>query len=216
VQYEGYVLDEAWNAKCCQEAINRGIPMDGKYSIRPFMGIGVALTSTCYAHTDHATKMWICLFESVVIAIDDYLNGELDMEHVYYFNERFVNCQPQGNPALSAFDTLLREAPLHYSPLVSNLITTSMLDFVSSLLVDHETKDMEVCISEISFKYSAFTVRRFRPRPFHTPSIGESCQAFRSRLCYLCSHQRFLYKTTSNPYRIYPILRAMRSKVLYQ
>jgi hypothetical protein len=51
--------------------------------------------------------MWICLLLSVVIAIDDYL----DMEHVCHFGERFVSCQPQGNLALSAFDTLLRKAP---------------------------------------------------------------------------------------------------------
>jgi hypothetical protein len=41
-------------------------------------------------------------------------------------------------------DTLLREVHHHYPPLVSNLITTSTLDFVSALLLELDTKDMQV------------------------------------------------------------------------
>ncbi|OJA12904.1 hypothetical protein AZE42_12243 [Rhizopogon vesiculosus] len=115
-------------------------------SISPYIPAGVALTANAYAHLpDHATKMWISLLISVSIVIDDHsLNGGLDMVHLFPFNERFVSCQPQGDPVLKALDSLLREAPRHYSPLVSNLIVTSWLDFVSSILLDHETKDMRI------------------------------------------------------------------------
>jgi hypothetical protein len=141
-----FILDEVMFDECCQEAIKRGFPMDGKYSIRPYIPAAVALTANAYAHLpDHATKMWISLLISVSIVIDDHsLNGGLDMVHLFPFNERFVSCQPQGDPALKALDSLLREASRHYSPLVSNLIVTSVLDFVSSILLDHETKDMRV------------------------------------------------------------------------
>ncbi|OJA12628.1 hypothetical protein AZE42_04473 [Rhizopogon vesiculosus] len=147
LQYRGiiFMLDEVMFNECCQEAINRGFPMDGKYSISPYIPAGVALAANGYIHLpDHATKMWICLLLSVGISIDDHLGGGLDMVHLFPFNERFVTCQPQGDPALEALDLLLREAPRHYSPLVSNLIVTSILDFVSSLLLDHETKDMQI------------------------------------------------------------------------
>jgi len=139
-----YVRDETWYTECCQEAVNRSIPLDGKYSFRKFMDVGVAITATAFAHIpDRATKMWVSLLISVSIGIDDYLGGALDMEHLYHFNARFVSCQPQGHPATNSLDALLREAPRYYSPFMSNLITTSMLDFVSSLLLDHETKDMQ-------------------------------------------------------------------------
>ncbi|KAG1804669.1 isoprenoid synthase domain-containing protein [Suillus subaureus] len=146
LQYTPVMIDQTLHTKCCQEAINRGFPMsDGDYSIRPYMHIGVAMSTIAYGHlTDCTTKMWICLFTAVGICIDDTLNRGQKMDDVYRFNERFSNCQAQGDPVLNAWDVLLREAPRHYSPLVSNLIITSALDFVSGLLLEYETKDMGV------------------------------------------------------------------------
>jgi len=141
-------LDEAWYAECCQEAINRGLPMDGKYSIRPFLAVGSTLTATAYAHLpDRSTRMWICLFTAACTTIDDIVDKEQDIGHVYRFNERFANCQPQADPVLSGLDALMREVVHYYSPLISNMIVTSLFDFMSSLLLDHETKDMKVCHS---------------------------------------------------------------------
>jgi hypothetical protein len=138
--------DEALYTECCKEAINRDFPMDGKHSIRPYMSCGAAISATAYAHLpDRATMVWIGFFNAVLLGIDDNFGGAQEIEHVYLFNERFASCQPQGDPALKALDSLLRETKRHYSPLVSNLIITSTLDYVSSLLIDHETKDMQVC-----------------------------------------------------------------------
>ncbi|KAG1735510.1 isoprenoid synthase domain-containing protein [Suillus lakei] len=146
LQYMPITINKVLYAEYCQEAINRGFPtLDGNYSIHPYMGIGVAMSSITYGHlTNHATKMWICLFTAVGICIDDTLNRGQKMDHVYLFNERFANCQPQGDPVLNAWDVLLREAPRHYPTLVLNLITTSALDFVSGLLLEHETKNMQI------------------------------------------------------------------------
>lgn len=135
------MLDETLYTECCHEAIARGIPMD---SIRSYMSNGVAMASTYNHLPDRATTVWICLLTAIFCNIDDNLSGEQDIVHVYRFNERFARCQPQGDPTLQVLDTLLREAPRHYSPLMSNLITTSILDYISSLLLDHETKDMQV------------------------------------------------------------------------
>ncbi|KAG1721924.1 isoprenoid synthase domain-containing protein [Suillus lakei] len=127
------------------EAINRGFPMDGKYSIRAYMDIGVAMASNAYAHLpDDAARMWMCLFTAVATRIDDMMVRGEDMAHVYRFNERFVSCQPQGDPVLSALDVIMREIASLHSPLVSNLITISTLNFVSSNCLDNETKDMQI------------------------------------------------------------------------
>jgi len=66
------------------------------------------------------------------------------LARVYRFNERFTNCQPQGHPVLNALDGLLREVACHHSPPVSNLIVTSLLNFITSILLDNETQDMPV------------------------------------------------------------------------
>ncbi|KAG0694603.1 hypothetical protein DFH29DRAFT_311954 [Suillus ampliporus] len=145
LQYMDIAIDEAWYSECCQEAINRGFPMDGNHSILPYMAVGVAIMSNAYDHLpDRATKMWICLFTSVSTCIDDMMDRGEDLAHVYRFNERFASCQPQGDPVLSALDTLLREVACHYSAPVSNLIVASSLNFMSSILLDNETKDMQV------------------------------------------------------------------------
>jgi len=146
LQYGNVIPDEALYAECCKEAINRDFPMDGKYSIRPYMSCGAAMSSIPYAHLpDRATMVWIGVISAALLGIDDNLGGAQEIEHVYLFNERFSSCQPQGDPVLKALDSLLRETKRHYSPLVSNLIITCILDYVSSVLIDHETKDMQVC-----------------------------------------------------------------------
>ncbi|KAJ8583621.1 terpenoid synthase [Rhizopogon salebrosus TDB-379] len=145
LQYTTVTLDEDVYAECCQEAINRGLPMDGKYSIRPFLAVGVAIMSLTYAHLpDRSTGMWICLYTAVCTCIDDIVDKRQDIAHVYRFNERFATCEPQEDAVLNGLDALLREAVHHFSPLVSNLVVASSLNFVSSLLLDHETKDMEI------------------------------------------------------------------------
>ncbi|KAG2137297.1 isoprenoid synthase domain-containing protein [Suillus cothurnatus] len=142
LQYKHVTIDETCYSECCKEAINRGYPMD---AILPYMPIGVAMMSNAYDHLpDRATKMWICLMTTVCVCIDDTMIKAEYLAHVYRFNERFTNCQPQGHPVLNALDGLLREVACHHSPPVSNLIVTSLLNFITSILLDNETQDMPI------------------------------------------------------------------------
>ncbi|KAG1745745.1 isoprenoid synthase domain-containing protein [Suillus lakei] len=137
LQYKDFILDEALYAECIQEATDRGFPMDGEYSIRAHMANGVSMFCAGYAHLpDRATRMWICLFTGASTRIDDILDQGLDPVHLQSFNENFVNCRPQCNPLLSAFDELMREAHHHYCPLVANMIITSSLDFISGIMLE--------------------------------------------------------------------------------
>lgn len=118
-------------------------------AILPYMAVGVAIMSNAYIHLpDRATKIWICLFTAVATCIDDMIKAE-DLVHLYRFNERFMNCQPHGHPVMNTLDELLREVAYHYPAPVSNLIITSSLDFMTSSLLDNETKDMPVCYFSI-------------------------------------------------------------------
>ncbi|KAG2139585.1 isoprenoid synthase domain-containing protein [Suillus bovinus] len=145
LQYIDVAVNEAYHSECCQEAINRGFPMDGKYSIREYMEIGVAMSSNAYAHLpDNAAKMWMCLFTAVATRVDDVMVRGEDMADMYHFNERFVNCRPQGDPILNALDVILREITRFHSPLVSDLITASTINFMSANCLDDVTKDMQI------------------------------------------------------------------------
>ncbi|KAG1810973.1 isoprenoid synthase domain-containing protein [Suillus subaureus] len=144
-------IDKVLYSECYQEAINRGFPMDGKYSLRPYMDIGVAV-SHIYAHLpDRATRMWICLFTILLICIDDMMDKGDDLVNMYSFYERFVNKQSQGDPVLNVLDALLRDVVCYYSSPVSNLIVTSTFDFISSILLDNETKDMQILTETPSY-----------------------------------------------------------------
>ncbi|KAG1741640.1 hypothetical protein EDB19DRAFT_1875764 [Suillus lakei] len=91
-----------------------------------------------------AARMWMSLFTGVTTRIDDMMVRKEDLVHVYYFNERFMSCQPHDDLLLNALDTLLREVTYLHFPLVSNLVVVSLLDFISSILLDYETKDMQI------------------------------------------------------------------------
>jgi hypothetical protein len=118
--------------------------MDGKYSLRPYMVVGVAMFNAYSYLPDHATKIWICLLTVLVTFIDDMMDKGEDLANVYSFYERFARNQSQGDPVLKALDALLRDVVCHYSSPVSNLVITSVFDFISSILLDNETKDMQV------------------------------------------------------------------------
>ncbi|KAG2114310.1 isoprenoid synthase domain-containing protein [Suillus discolor] len=90
--------------------------------------------------------MWMCLFTAIATRIDDKVVRGEDMMDVYHFNERFVSCQPQGDPILNALDVILREITCLYSPLVSNFITAYTLNFMSFNCLDSETKDMQISL----------------------------------------------------------------------
>ncbi|KAG2069674.1 terpenoid synthase [Suillus decipiens] len=148
LQYKNVALDEAWYSECCKEAIIRGYPMD---IILPYITIGVSMMSNAFDHLpDRATKIWICFFTTLCVCIDDMTKAE-DLAHVYCFNERFANCRPQDHPVMNALDGLLRETAYHYSALASNLIVTSSLNFMSSIVLDHETQDMPISLQAPSY-----------------------------------------------------------------
>ncbi|KAG1835976.1 isoprenoid synthase domain-containing protein [Suillus subalutaceus] len=115
------------------------------------MAVGVAMFNTYVYIPDRATRMWICLFTVLVTCIDDMMDEGEDLVHVHNFYERFASNQSQGNPVLSALDALLRDIVHHYPSPVSNLIVASAIDFISSIMLDNETKDMQISAEAQSY-----------------------------------------------------------------
>lgn len=75
--------------------------------------------------------------------MDDFY--EHDVEAIRNFNHRCIQNQTHGDRIQDAFaKMLLTELPTLYNGLVANLITTSTLDYINSLSLEHDTRGMEV------------------------------------------------------------------------
>ena len=88
--------------------------------------------------------MFIALYTASVSWIDD--TYARDVIGVDSFNERFVTGRKQANEGLDGFDRLLRETNLHYHGIQANVILTASLNYVTSIILDFETRGMSVSL----------------------------------------------------------------------
>lgn len=130
--------------------MRRGYPVDGDQSVRTYLREGVVYAATAGVHLPHRpTQIWIALFTSCAIFVDDAANRFIaEMPNIYLFNDRFIAKEPQGSGVLDAFADIIRRATDLYRPVASHLITTSTLNFVTANLLEHETTSMEVLSSK--------------------------------------------------------------------
>ena len=131
---------------CIQECRLKGYPIDkihGKSSIAKHIPSGVIMASTAYAHLkSRSTQVFIAIYTAHVAWIDDTYTQ--DVIGVDSFNERLVTGQKQANAGLDGFERLLRETHLHYHSIQANVILTSSLNYVTSIIIDFETQGIPV------------------------------------------------------------------------
>ncbi|KZP17005.1 terpenoid synthase [Athelia psychrophila] len=89
-----------------------------------------------------ATQKWICLYTAFIIYFDDTL--EKDASMVREFQQRFLAGRPQENALLDQYAVFVRKAWIHFHPACANLVVTSILDFITGLLIDAENPSIEV------------------------------------------------------------------------
>ncbi|KAH7885529.1 isoprenoid synthase domain-containing protein [Phlebopus sp. FC_14] len=140
-------MNQEFYQQCVDEAIRRGYPMDGHRSVRTYLREGAVYSATALAHLDHQpTRIWAALFTSCGLFVDDAASRASEVGYVYQFNDRFIQKEAQHNGVLDALADLLRETSVHFLPIPANLVTTSILNFVTASLLAYETKDMDVLI----------------------------------------------------------------------
>lgn len=144
VAYQIAPFDEGLYQECIDEVRQRGYPMDSDF--RPYLWYGVVYAANTRRHLPHRpTQIWIVLYIACTIYIDDVSDRfPEEMANIYIFNDRFIRKETQENPILDAFADILRRVSDLYLPVASHLITTSTLNFITAMMLEHETKHMKV------------------------------------------------------------------------
>ncbi|KAG7100075.1 hypothetical protein E1B28_001858 [Marasmius oreades] len=122
----------------CKEVLSSKfhLPLSLYPYLEKYLSVGVEFTFTCYSHLPKHNQMFVVIYGVLTVVLDDvFCENNKQMEG---FNERFARGLPQGDPILDALAQLLLDASEYYNRVQSNLIVTSTLDFVTSLIMDLE------------------------------------------------------------------------------
>ncbi|KAF8638694.1 hypothetical protein AX17_002016 [Amanita inopinata Kibby_2008] len=130
-------FDHALHAACRRAAKDRGICLEGPVTIASYIPLGVVLASTAYAHlTDHETRVYIALYTSALVAVEDVCSHDFDL--LKAFCHRFIRGRPHGHPILDCYDLILRELPDYFDLVVADMMLQSNMDFVVALVLEYE------------------------------------------------------------------------------
>jgi hypothetical protein len=191
ISYYQTPYDRDLHDLCIQECKLKKYPIDDeihrKASIAKYIPCGVIIASTGYAHLkkNRSTQVFIALYTAFLTWIDDTYTR--DVVGVDSFNERFVTGRKQANEGLDGLDRLLRETNLHYQSIQANVILTASLNFVTSTILDFETRGMQVSphaksyatflrtMSGICESYAMFTFPPEVPVKSYIQAIPEFC-----------------------------------------
>ncbi|CAK5267583.1 unnamed protein product [Mycena citricolor] len=131
----------------CAAAVQRGWPAD---TAPKYMGGGVAMSSTGYAHLDNnSTRILIAVYTACGIYLDDVYQH--NTTGVSEFNQRFFEHVPQADPVLDCFAQILLEIGDHFDRVVANIIVTSTLNAVTALTLEARTQGMAISPSAIGY-----------------------------------------------------------------
>ncbi|KAL5522399.1 hypothetical protein ACEPAG_8415 [Sanghuangporus baumii] len=138
IHYEGSEQSIAkFEALCIAEASARGYILEDDAALRRTIGTGATIAATSYSHLrDESFKIYIALFTGFVAYLDDLFLSHIDA--IREFVSRFVARQPQQIKVLDDFAALLLETPRFHNAVACNIILTSTLDYVSSLLIQYD------------------------------------------------------------------------------
>ena len=128
--------------KCIEDAISLGYPMEGYVTLQKYFKVGGMMAYASYAHREMAVRMYIARYTAIHLYLDDHFK-----EHYHgllCFNERLLRNEHQEEEIFQCLSKLLLELPQHFSPVACNLMTVSTLNYVASLIIEHDTEDMTV------------------------------------------------------------------------
>ncbi|KAI0376400.1 isoprenoid synthase domain-containing protein [Hypomontagnella monticulosa] len=139
-----------FEASCVAEAIRRGYIVDENDILKRYISVGVSIACNAYRHQSHDIQVFISLFTAFLTYLDD----SYEKNTTQPFNHRFITGDRQNDILLDHLRDLLFEMPSMFGSVESNIITTAVLDFVTSLSIDHEFE--KVKLEPSSHQFPAF------------------------------------------------------------
>jgi len=129
--------NEVFTRACCESMVARGWSSETISALQPHLPAGVVMACTAYSHLSSVdTRVFIALYTALHTHLDDVSAEHL--EELRSFSS--VHCQ-KGNHTygvLNALSQILHALPQHINRDAANLILTSSLNFITSLLLESE------------------------------------------------------------------------------
>jgi hypothetical protein len=152
IPYPNVVYDEDLDRLTREDLRRRGCPLSGPYSVAPYVLTSVPMAAFAYGHTPRDTQTFMSVYTTLLMYIDDTYSN--DASGIQDFNTRFVLGQQQQDAALQCLSEITHEIPQRYSYIASNIMITSTLNLVTSLLVEQKIKSTPV--SSFRLRYSCY------------------------------------------------------------
>ncbi|KAF2967923.1 hypothetical protein GQX73_g5656 [Xylaria multiplex] len=138
-----------------ERAIQIGVPLDTPISSK---GFWLGFSEGLLPYIDHPVEVqaYIGLATWLVVQYDDIVGQRGQMqEEAGCFHDRFFRGEIQPNALLEGIAGLIREAPEHFDPVLSTLLQTSMLHFLTSNLLEQRSgfKNLRVTKEGRKFPY---------------------------------------------------------------
>ncbi|KAJ3515470.1 hypothetical protein NLJ89_g1736 [Agrocybe chaxingu] len=156
ISYSEQPYDLDLHNLCLKESHKNGYPVDstsGQLSILKGLPVGVVIAATSYTRLhDREIQVFIALYTAFLVYLDDSITR--DISGVDLFHERFIGGQPQANEVLESLACFLRGIHTRYSEIQANLIMTSTLKFITSVMLEHMTQNIQP--SPFAYGYPTF------------------------------------------------------------
>ncbi|KAF8916028.1 hypothetical protein CPB85DRAFT_364851 [Mucidula mucida] len=107
-------------------------------SIHSTLIVGAGITSASYRHlTDVKTLLYIAIFTSLVVVIDDLCTKDEEiLQGVSEFIRRFRSKQPQKIPVLQHLEAHLLKCDQYFDPTAADIIVWGTLRFISGCYLE--------------------------------------------------------------------------------
>ncbi|KAF5311046.1 hypothetical protein D9619_007675 [Psilocybe cf. subviscida] len=203
VPYAIKPYDQFLHDRCLGVCEERGYPgigsgygsdqVHGEPSLLPFLPTGVWLAAEAYGHlkSDLPRLIYIALYTAFITYLDDLFKR--DVESVALFGQRLIRGERQGHHVLDGLAHAMNDAETQFGRTAANIIIYDTLGYMNSLLIDHETQEVNLSRDALGFPTymrllsgvpSCFAVFIFPP-DMPLLSYIQSIPEIRDYICYM-------------------------------
>ena len=147
-------LDEELYNATCEKLQQLGYPiLDAatRRAIEPYLKIANYYTLGTHLNTkEMPVRVCIASVITIMSFIDDLFAD--DPGPICDFNYRLVHGTPQEHPALTVFSRLLDELPKFWDPVMADMMRSSAMSFITSIMIEYRMKNAKVNFSSLNLR----------------------------------------------------------------